>query len=312
MPYQKNVLVTGATGFVGKALCDCLRKQSYVVKTTARIANHGIDYQITSIDRHTDWADILNDIDVVIHLAARVHVMQEQLADPLAAYRETNVEGTLNLARQAAIAKVQRFIYLSSIGVNGNQTCNVPFSEISEPNPQNSYAISKYEAEQGLMAIAQEMGMETVIIRPPLVYGPYAKGNFASMVKWSKSGLPLPLGAVHNQRSFVALDNLIDLMMICIHHPAAIDQIFLVSDGEDISTSDLFRRFAKAGGFPSSLIPVPTSWLNIGLNMVGGKMIAQQLLGSLQVDISKAREVLGWTPPISVDEGLKRCFPIKG
>nr|WP_287110480.1 SDR family oxidoreductase [Methylobacillus sp.] len=310
------MLVTGATGFVGKALCNYLRQHGYYVTAVGRADNvqaRVLDYQVISIDYQTDWSGILDNVGVVIHLAARVHVMEEQLANPLGAYRETNVDGTLNLARQAAQAGVRRFIFVSSIKVNGEQTLpGKPFVADDMPVPEDAYGISKFEAEQGLMALAKETGMEVVIIRPPLVYGPGVKGNFASMMKLVKSGIPLPLGAIHNQRSLVAIDNLVNLIVTCIDHPAAANQVFLVSDGEDLSTSDLLRRLAKAAGVSSRLIPVPAHWLEMGLNMCGKRLIAQRLLGSLQVDISKTRELLGGGPPVSVDEGLKRCFSLKG
>ncbi len=266
-----------------------------------------------SIDRQTEWTRILDDVDVVIHLAARGHVMKEQLANPLDAYRETNVDGTLNLARQAAKSGVRRFIFVSSIKVNGEQTLlGKPFAADDIPAPEDAYGISKLEAEQGLLILSKETEMEVVIIRPPLVYGPEVKENFASMMKFVASGVPLPFGAIYNQRSLVAIDNLVSLIITCIDHPAAVNQVFLVSDGEDVSTSDLLRRLAKAAGVSSRLIPIPAGLLNMGLTMLGKKMIAQRLLGSLQVDISKTQEMLGWAPPVSVDEGLLRCFDAEG
>ncbi|WP_309565066.1 SDR family oxidoreductase [Methylobacillus flagellatus] len=316
MCQAKNILVTGATGFVGKALCESLRRQGCVVTTVGRANNvqgRAPDYQVTSIDRQTDWSGILDGVNVVMHLAARVHVMREPLVNPLDAYRETNVEGTLNLARQAAQAGVKRFIFISSIKVNGDQTLpGKPFTAYDVPAPEDAYGISKFEAEQGLLALARETGMEVVIIRPPLVYGPGVKGNFVSIMKLIRSGVPLPFGAIHNQRSLVAIDNLVSLIMTCIDHPAAAYQVFLVSDGEDLSTSDLLRRLAKAAGVSSRLIPIPAGVLNTGLTMSGKRMVAQRLLGSLQVDISKTQEMLGWTPPVTVDEGLRRCFVAEG
>lgn len=311
-----QLLVTGATGFVGKTLCSALRRQSFPVKAIGRagtIRADALGDQVASIDGQTDWSLILDGIDAVIHLAARVHVMREQLADPLAAYRETNVEGTLNLARQAAKAGVKRFVFISSIKVNGERTLpGKPFTAYDVPAPEDAYGISKFEAEQGLLALARETGMDVVVIRPPLVYGPGVKGNFASMMKLVTSGVPLPLGAIHNQRSLVAIDNLVSLIMTCIDHPAAANQVFLVSDGEDLSTSDLLRRLAKAAGVSSRLIPIPAGVLNTGLTMLGKRMVAQRLLGSLQVDIFKTQEMLGWVPPVTVDEGLRRCFVTEG
>jgi nucleoside-diphosphate-sugar epimerase len=202
---------------------------------------------------------------------------------------------------------VKRFLFISSIGVNGNINTR-PFTEDDEPNPAEPYALSKWEAEQGLWEIQRETGMEVVIIRPPLVYGPNAPGNFGSLMRWVEKGLPLPLGAIDNQRSLVALDNLVDLIITCIDHPAAANQVFLAGDGEDLSTTELLRGVARAMGKSAHLIPVPPSLLMLGATLLGKKAVAQRLLGSLQVDISKARRLLGWQPPVSVEEGLRRCF----
>jgi nucleoside-diphosphate-sugar epimerase len=242
-----------------------------------------------------------------MHCAARVHVMAESLADPLAEFRRVNVQGTLNLARQAAAAGVRRFVFVSSIGVNGAETFQQSFTSEDSVAPHSPYAVSKYEAELGLQALAAETGMEVVIIRPPLVYGPGAPGNFGSLMRWLKRGVPLPLGAIHNQRSLVALDNLVDLIVLCLTHPAAANQTFLVSDGEDVSTSELLRRMGQALDRPARLLPVPQSWLKLAAAMVGKSDVAQRLCGSLQVDISKTRRLLVWTPPISLDEGLRRA-----
>lgn len=300
---------------MGHRLLQQLNSRSVSVISAGRQSKENtkvIDYVVDEIDRSTAWLPILTGVNVIIHLAARVHVMQDEHHNPLKAFRETNVKGTINLARQAASAGVKRFIFVSSIKVNGEQTLSGrPYTTDSAAMPQDAYGISKYEAEQQLLALAKETGMEVVVIRPPLVYGPGVKGNFASLMKWARAGIPLPLGAIHNRRSLVAVDNLVSLMITCIDHPFAANQIFLVSDGEDMSTSDLSRRLAKAAGASSRLIPVPAGLLKVGLTVLGKRMIAQRLLGSLQVDISKTREVLGWTPPISVDEGLRRCFSVK-
>jgi nucleoside-diphosphate-sugar epimerase len=244
-----------------------------------------------------------------MHIAARVHVMNERAGDPLAEFRRVNVDGTLNLARQAASAGANRFVFVSSIKVNGESTTETqPFTAADTPAPQDPYGISKMEAEQGLRQIAAETGMEVVIVRPPLVYGPGVKANFASMMRAVQRGLPLPLGSVtHNRRSFVALDNLVDLLITCIDHPAAANQTFLVSDGEDLSTTDLLRRLGQALNKPARLFPVPPSLLQLGANLLGKGDMAQRLLGNLQVDISHTRNTLNWTPPISVDEGLRRA-----
>jgi len=236
--------------------------------------------------------------------------MNDEVAEPLAAFREVNVQGTLNLACQAAAVGVKRFIFISSIKVNGEQTrLGQSFFSHDDPSPEDFYGISKHEAEQGLRELAAETGMEVVIIRPPLVYGPSVKGNFASMIKLVGKGLPLPLGAVHNKRSLVALDNLVDLIITCIDHPGAANETFLVSDGEDLSTTQLLQGVAAAMGKPSRLIPVPAGLLQFGATLLGKKAMAQRLLGSLQVDISHTRKCLNWTPPLTVKQGLQRCFP---
>jgi nucleoside-diphosphate-sugar epimerase len=235
--------------------------------------------------------------------------MKEYQADPLAEFRRVNVDGTLNLARQAVVAGVKRFIYISSIKVNGEQTSIAQqFAAADTPAPEDAFGISKWEAEQGLQQLATETDMDIVIIRPGLVYGPGAKGNFSSLVRLVEKGLPLPLGAIRNKRSLVALDNLVDLIITCIDHPAAANQVFLAGDGQDLSTTELLRGVAQAMGKPSRLVPVPTSLLMLGATLLGKKAVAQRLLGSLQVDISKARDLLGWEPPITVEEGLRRCF----
>ena len=309
-----NILLTGASGFLGEPLSDRLDKNSRFVLTRAvrrkESLKAGRDVLIDGLHAGNDWAMALNGQDVVVHAAARAHIMKDEVPDPLAEYRKVNVDGTLNLARQAADAGVRRFVFISSIKVNGEQTpLHQPFTPEDAPAPEDAYGISKMEAEQGLWELAAETGMEVVIIRPPLVYGPGVKGNFASMIKLVEKGLPLPLGAIHNKRSLVALDNLVDLIITCIDHPAAANQVFLAGDGEDLSTTELLQGEARAMGKPSRLVPVPAGLLMFGATVLGKKAIAQRLLGSLQVDISKARNLLGWQPPLSVEEGLKRCFP---
>lgn len=312
-----NVLVTGASGFVGGQLLKRLayRKGSQAmgtVRSASSVIKTGT-VAVGDIDQHTDWSAALKNQQVVVHTAARAHIMDDQAEEPLAAFREVNVAGTLNLARQAAGAGIRRFVFISSIKVNGEQTApGSCFMAEDSPAPEDPYGISKLEAEQGLQQIALETGMEVVIIRPPLVYGPGVKGNFASMIKLVEKGLPLPFGAIDNRRSLVGLDNLVDLIITCIDHPNAANQVFLVSDGEDLSTSGLLRRVAKAMGKPSRLIPVPAGLLQLGATVLGKKAVGQRLLGSLQVDISSTRERLDWTPPVSVDEGLRRCFETQG
>jgi len=235
--------------------------------------------------------------------------MKDGTADPLAEYRRVNVEGTLKLARQAAAAGVKRFVFISSIKVNGEATFNKnAFFADDDPAPEDAYGQSKLEAELGLMQLAEETRMEVVIIRPPLVYGPSVKGNFSSMIKLVQMGLPLPLGAIHNKRSLVGIDNLVDLIIRCIDHPAATNQVFLAGDGEDLSTTELLRGVGNAMGKPTRLIPVSAGLLQLGATLLGRKDMAQRLLGSLQVDISKTCELLDWKPPYTVEEGLRRCF----
>ncbi len=235
--------------------------------------------------------------------------MTDEMADPLAEYRRVNVDGTLNLARQTAAAGVKRFVFISSIKVNGEATARgKAFQADGVPAPEDAYGQSKLEAEQGLVKLAAETGIEVVIIRPPLVYGPGVKGNFASMIKLVEKGLPLPLGAINNKRSLVGIDNLVDLVIRCIDHPAAANQVFLAGDGEDLSTTELLRAVGKAMGKPARLIPVPVGLLQFGATLLGKKAMAQRLLGSLQVDISKTCELLDWQPPYTVEEGLRRCF----
>ena len=308
---MKTLLLTGATGFVGSALTQHLHQQGCSLTATVRHVTNNLlpSIQQTPIGDllpNTDWTLALNNVDTVIHLAARVHVMNDTAADPLEAFRRTNTAATLNLAQQAARSGVRRFISLSSIKVNGESTKNKPFTAEDNYIPTDFYGLSKYEAEQGLCEIAKQTGMEVVIIRPPLVYGEGVKGNFQSMMQWIHKGIPLPLGSVHNQRSLVALDNLIDLITLCIDHPAAANQTFLVSDGEDLSTTDLLRRLGSALNKSARLLPVPQVMLTTALHLLGKETIAQRLCGNLQVDISKTRDLLGWQPIISVDEALQK------
>ncbi len=261
---------------------------------------------VDSVDGATFWTDSLNGIDVVIHAAARVHVMNDTESDPLGAFRRINVEGTLNLARYAVKAGVRRFIFISSIKVNGEGTLTgVAYKPQDIPAPADPYGVSKMEAEQGLRELAAETGMEVVIIRPVLIYGPGVKANFQTMMNWLDKGIPLPFGSIHNKRSLVALDNLVDLVITCISHPAAANQTFLVSDGEDLSTTQLLQKMALALGQPARLLPIPSWVLRGGAALLGRKSLSNRLCGSLQVDISKTRSLLGWSPLVSVDDALK-------
>lgn len=306
------LLVTGASGFVGRAVCAEAKNRGFVVRYATRVPwfspGIGVNVTIGSIDENTDWGNAIDRCDTVVHLAARAHVNHDAASDPLVEFRKVNVSGTLNLARQAALAGVKRFVFISSIGVNGSETFVVPFNDRDIDAPHSFYSISKYEAEIGLKKLAKETGMEIVIIRPPLIYGSNSPGNFGSLMRWLSRGLPLPFGLVtSNRRSLVALDNLVDLILTCVNHPNAANQTFLVSDGDDLSTADLLVRIGNALERPSRLFPVPVIILNIVFDILGKRGVARSLLGSLQVDISKTCEMLNWKPPVSVDEGLRRA-----
>lgn len=314
-------LLTGATGFIGRHIAQELLAHEASVKMAVRAvpknsasAYPGFSWHfVGDINRKTNWQPALQCVQTVVHCAARAHVISEHTPDALAAYREVNVAGTLQLAQQAAASSVKRFVFLSSIGVNGNQSTE-PFTEASDPHPHDAYAISKLEAEQALLDLSAQTGMEVVIVRPPLVYGPGAPGNFGSMVRWVQHGLPLPLGAVHNRRSLVALDNLVSLVLLCADRarsPLAAKQVFVVADGEDVSTSTLLRKVARAAGRPSRLLPVPLSWLRAGARLLGKQAVANRLLGNLQVDATKARTLLGWQPVVTMDEQLAKMFEHK-
>lgn len=305
-----SVLITGASGFVGKSLCVQMLRQGYSIRAAIRstalpIENVEVEL-VETIDANTDWSNALAEADVIIHLAARVHVMKDHASDPLAEFRKVNVDGTLNLARQAAKACVKRFIFISSVKVNGEYTdTGAPFTELDKPHPQDAYGISKLEAELGLLKIAQETGMEVVIIRPPLIYGVGVKANFASLLSVVKRGIPLPLGAINNKRSFIYVENLVSFILHCVYHPLAANEVFLVSDGQDLSTTGLLKACASAMGVKSRLLPVPQKLIEVVAAMLGKRAVAQRLCGNLQVDITKARELLGWNPAYSVVDGLK-------
>lgn len=308
-----TTLVTGANGFVGSALCARLCAGGLTVRAAMRSPQSlpgGIEVIGTgTLSGDTDWSAALKGVQHVVHLAARVHIMKDASADPLAAFRRVNVEGTAHLARQAAAAGVKRFVYLSSIKVNGESTpLDQPFTASDTPAPEDPYGQSKHEAEQALQHIAAASDMELVIIRPPLVYGPGVKANFASMLRWLSRGIALPLAAItDNRRSLVALDNLIDLISTCLHHRAAAGQVFLVSDGEDLSTAELLRRAGRALGRPARLFYVPPSVLHGASVLLGKRSLYQRLCNSLRVDIEHTQQLLNWRPPLSVDEGLRRA-----
>ena len=314
---MRRVLVTGASGFVGRGVMARLAGNgSGWVPVAGVRERRGLlaeEWALGSLEEFGTGGALPEGLEAVVHLAARAHVLDEPEADPLEAFRRVNVEGTLRLARQAADSGVRRFLFVSSVGVNGNAS-ERPFTERDVPAPQEPYAVSKYEAEQGLWKLAAETGMEVVVIRPPLVYGPGAPGNFGSLLRWVNKGVPLPLGAVtQNRRSLVALDNLVDLIVTCLDHPAAAGETFLVADGEDVSTAGLLRKVGDALERPARLVPVPVWLLRAGAAALGKREMARRLLGSLQVDASKAREVLGWAPPVSLDDGLRRAIgPLRG
>jgi len=312
----------GATGFVGSALVNCLSVNGMDVVAGVRKQStdfpHAVEQTVIGdlsvLTEHvTDLQSSLFDgVDIVIHAAARVHVMDDNVADPLTEFRKVNTQATLQLAQQAADAGVKRFIFLSSIKVNGEMTVlDQPFTEKDTFVPDDPYGLSKYEAEQGLLALAKETDMEVVIIRPPLVYGPGVRANFASMIKWMQKGIPLPLGAIHNQRSLIALDNLVSFILHCADYektPKAANEVFLISDGEDVSTTELLQKVANAFGKRAWLLPIPVSWMTFAAKLIGKGDVANRLFGSLQVDSSKARDLLGWKPVVTMEEQLKKMM----
>ncbi|MGE0190233.1 MAG: UDP-glucose 4-epimerase family protein [Steroidobacteraceae bacterium] len=308
---MKRILLTGSTGFLGSALIrrfcfDGLFALRAAYRNEFRNCPDNIEaVRIGDLGPDTDWNNATEKIDIVIHTAGRAHIPQADTADRLNEYRKVNVDGSLSLARQAAADGVKRFIYISTIKVNGESTLpDCPYTPDSTPAPIDPYGISKYEAEEGLLRLSRNTGMELTIIRPPLIYGPGVRANFLQLLYAIAKGIPLPLNSIRNRRSMIALDNLVDLIVTCADHPAAANQIILVSDGEDLSTPDLIRRIARPMGRPVRLYPVPPSFLYAGAYLLGKRNVAQRLCGSLQVDIRKTRELMAWKPPISVDDGL--------
>jgi nucleoside-diphosphate-sugar epimerase len=303
------LLLTGATGFVGRALIRRFVTDGVEMRAAVRVPSpvvHVPQVVVSDLSKGTDWSAAIAKVGVVVHSAARVHVMRETAPDPLAEFRRVNVDGTIRLAEQAASAGVRRFVFISSIKVNGETTLpGRPFTESDQPAPADPYGVSKHEAEQALFTLGVATGMEVVVVRPVLVYGPGVKGNFRRMLQWVARGVPLPFGAVENKRSLVAVANLVDLIATCVRHPAAAGEVFFVSDGEDLSTPDLLRRTGVALGRPVRLIPVPPMLLRGGAALLGKGDFGRRILGSLQVDITKAGTLLGWSPPESIEAGLR-------
>lgn len=303
-----KLLVTGSSGFIGRRVVELADVQgmeclSHRSRKPGIPVQGGVVYQDLSAD--ADWREALNGVDTVIHCAARVHQMQDAPRDSLSLYREANVAGTLTLARQAAESGVKRFVFLSSIKVNGEASpVPHPFTPYVAQFPQDPYGLSKYEAELGLWQIARETDIEVTVIRPPLVYGPGVRANFRTMMNWIRKGLPLPLAAVNNKRSLVFVDNLVDLILLCAHHPQAAGETFLVSDDHDVSTAELLADMAKALGVPSRLWPLPPRCLLWAARVLGKAPVAERLLGSLQVDISHTRDRLGWRPVVAYSQAL--------
>jgi len=307
-----RVLVTGASGFVGRMLCLELVRRGFPVRAAVRDAcagalPDGVEcIAIGSIAPDTDWSAALDGVSIVIHLAARVHVMDDRATDPLAEFRKVNAEGSERLARQAAANGVKRLVFVSSIKVNGEMTeGEAKFSESDPAAPEDAYGRSKWEGEQALWRVARETGLEGVVVRPPLVYGPAVKGNFASLLGVLRRRLPLPLASVRNRRSLIYVGNLVDALIRCATHSAAAMQTYLVCDGDDLSTSDLLRRLGQTMGKPALLLPFPTGVLRLAGKVTGKSAAIGRLLGSLRVDDRKIRRELGWTPPYSVAEGFR-------
>ena len=308
-----RVTVTGAVGFIGRATCQELRDKGHQPVAFVRaedsrarcLRDQGCRVEVVGdLTRHRHLSTLLDGVECVVHLAGRAHILSETNSDPLSAFREVNRDATLYLGRAAADAGVRRFVFISSIGVNGNLTSQAPFSEESAPAPHDLYAVSKLEAEMGLREIAAHSTMDFVILRPPLVYGPCAPGNFGRLMALISRGWPLPFGSIDNRRSLLYLGNLVDAIHLCLMHPWAANKTYLLSDGEDVSTPELVRRLAQAMGQPARLLPVPPRLLELTAHLVGKGQEVQRLLDSLAVDSGKIRRELGWQPPYSMEEGL--------
>jgi nucleoside-diphosphate-sugar epimerase len=304
---MKSVLVTGASGFVGKRLCEYLEDKGFNVTRAVRYADGASKNtcSVGSVGPDSNWNKAVTGIDVVVHLAARVHIVKDDTPDPLADYRRVNVGGTKKLALTAVRAGVKRFIYVSTIKVNGEATFGHAFLSSDTPHPVDDYARSKLEAEDTLRRIAADTGLEIVIVRPPLVYGPGVRANFLRLFDWIDRGIPFPFRHVANSRSLVALDNLVDLLTLCVTHPAAAGKVLLVSDDEDVSTTELIRRISGHMGKRVRLIAIPVTILRATARVFGKQAIIERLTGSLQVDICYTRELLNWRPLVTLDEALR-------
>lgn len=308
---MKRLLITGANGFVGSALCEKLIERGFETRGAVRkeraVLPAGVDkIAVGDIGAGTEWSEALKGIDCVIHLAARVHVMTERSADPLSEFRKVNVEGTKKLALSAVEAGVKRLVYVSSVKVNGEATFERPFSESDEPNPQDPYGVSKWEAEEALRGISEETGLEVAIVRPPLVYGAGVGGNFVRMLSWISKGIPLPLGSVKNHRSMIYVENLADALIRCATHPNAANEIFLASDRHPVSTPELIRILAGKMGRRSCIVPCPVLLLKLLGKLTGKSPEIERLTGTLVVDTTKIRTKLGWTPPYAMLEGMEK------
>lgn len=306
----KNILVTGASGFVGGFLCKRLLAAGFFVRGTLLACENtsalpsGVQPMVIEpLGAETSWDAAFSAIDTVIHLAARVHIMEDSADDPLTEFRKVNTEGSLRLAREAARLGVKRIVFISTIKVNGEESA-VPYTSDMFPRPTDPYGISKWEAEQGLRQIELESGLEVVVVRPTLVYGAGVRANFLNMMKVISKGIPLPLSSITNRRNLIYVGNLVDALAVCAIHPLAAGKTYLVSDGEDVSTPELIRRTAKALGVPSRLIPFPPFLMRIAGKLTGKSDAVNRLSGSLTVDSSKIRRELNWTPPFTMEQGL--------
>ncbi|KEI71947.1 NAD-dependent epimerase/dehydratase family protein [Endozoicomonas elysicola] len=303
---MNNVLITGATGFIGSHLRNSLHGTKFNVTAISRKSTHGF-VNMGELSYSTDWSAVLNDINTVVHTAASAHLSKSSSSADDKLFFDINRDATINLARQCVHFGIKRFIFISSIGVHGNIS-DKPFSYLDEPSPYDAYTQSKYEAEQALKELSENSDLEVVIIRPPLVYGPNARGSFSNLMNIISKNIPLPFGAVNNSRSLVGIDNLIDLITLCLDHPAAINQTFLVSDDSDVSTSELLKVMISISGKRTFLFPVDIRVLNFFARIIGKRNIFDKLCGNLQIDISHTKNTLSWHPPVSFKEGIQRCF----